>query len=207
MRRIKVSLGLSGMSAPELIEFALHIVTKMTGNAFFPTPSPSLGNLYNAAIALQSAFDQAQGGGTQQTAVMHQKREALETMLTAEGHYAEDIANDPLNAAAGAEAIILSAGMIAKRFSPHQKRVFTVDRGELSGTVVLTAEHAKRGFHEWQYSLDASKPDGWVDAASTLKASISISGLESTKQYFFRHRLVLKEGPGAWDGPISIVVL
>src|ERR1051325_1886645 len=150
MRRIKVSLGLSRMSVPEVIAFASEVVLKMTGNAFFTTPSPALVKITNGASALQTAFNNAQGGGTQQTAIMRQKREALETMLIAEGHYVEDVANDPVNAATGAEAIILSAGLAVKSFSPHQKRVFAVVRGEQPGTVILTAERAKRGFHEWQ---------------------------------------------------------
>lgn len=195
------------MSVSELIAFALHVVTKMTGNAFFPTPSPSLGSLYNAGIALQNASDQAQGGGTQQTAVMHQKRELLEGVLTSEGHYVEDTANDPANAATGAEAIILSAGMIVKQFNPPQKRVFTVERGALPGTAVLLAERAERGFHEWEYSLDASNPSSWISVDSTLKATVTISGLDNLKRYFFRHRLVLKEGPAVWDGPIDLMVL
>lgn len=202
------------MSVPEVIAFASEVVLKMTGNAFFTTPSPALVKITTGASALQTAFNNAQGGGTQQTAVMRQKREALETLLTAEGHYVEDIANDPVNAATGADVIILSAGMLVKRFSPHQKRVFTVERGKLPGTVILVAERAERGFHEWEYmladkanALDLSDSASWIPVDSTLKATVTISGLESTRKYFFRHRLVLKEGPAPWDGTIDIIVL
>ncbi|MBI4930562.1 MAG: hypothetical protein HY841_07360 [Bacteroidetes bacterium] len=204
--KAKVKLGLSRMSVPEMVEFALHVVSRMTGNAFFPSPSPSLGNLYNAAIALQNAFDQAQGSGPAQTAVMHQKREVMETELTAEGHYVEDVANDPANSVTGPEAIILSAGMDVKDVTPRQKRVFTVSNGNLPGTVELVAERAVRGSHEWQYTQDLSDPNSWIDAESTTQASVTVSGLESGKRYWFRHRAILPDGPTDYDGPVDIIV-
>jgi len=204
--KAKVKLGLSRMSVPEMVEYALHVVTRMTGNVFFPSPTPSLNSLYNAAIALQNAFDLAQGAGPAQTAVMHQKREALETALTTEGHYVEDVANDPVNSVTGPEAIILSAGMEVKDVTPRQKRVFTVTVGKLSGTVELVAERAVRGSHEWQYTLDLSDPNSWIDAESTTQASVTVSGLESGKRYWFRHRAILSDGPTDYDGPIDIIV-
>ena len=68
----------------------------MTGNSFFPTPLPTLASITAAANALNAAHDLALGGGPAQTAVMHQKREALEILLTAEGHTVEDVANNPV---------------------------------------------------------------------------------------------------------------
>ena len=207
MKRVKVNLGLKGMSVVRLIQFALHVATKMTGNLFFGTPSPTLVKISAAATSLQSAFNLATGGGPQQTAVMNSAREVMETLLTAEGHYVEDVANDPVNSVTGAAPIILSAGMNVKGFSPRQKRVFAVHRGALSGTVILEAKHVQRGSHEWQYTLDASDPNSWVDAEPSVQATTLVSGLDSAKGYFFRHRSVLKGGPTAWDGTIDIIVL
>lgn len=202
----KVSLGLKEKSVTELIAFAFHIVNKMFGNVFFPAPSPALNKITNAAIALQTAFDKAQGAGPEQTAVMRQKREAMETLLTAEGHYVEDAANDPVNAVTGPDVIILGAGMEVKHITPRQKQVFTVEAGKLPGTVMLIAERIVRGIHEWQYSLNVSDPEGWKEVDPTTKATTTITGLESGKRYWFRHRSVSKEGPSGYDGPVDSIV-
>lgn len=202
----KVSLGLKEKSVPELIAFAFHVVSKMFENAFFPSPAPALKKVTDAAMELQKAFDKAQGAGPEQTAIMHQKRETMETLLTAEGHYVEDVANDPENKITGPEVIILSAGMSVKHFTPRQKQVFEVSMGDKPGTVVLVAERVERGTHEWEYSLDPSDASGWIEVDPTSKATVTITGLESGKRYFFRHRSVSSDGTSAWDGTIDMIV-
>ena len=129
----------------------------------------------------------------------------METLLITEGHTVEDIANDPVNSVAGADAIILSAGMGVKHFTPRQRKEFSVEMGDAPGTVILFAERAE-GTHEWQYSLDDTDPNGWKEVDPTSKATTSISGLDSAKRYFFRHRSVTIDGPSAWEGPIDLVV-
>lgn len=206
MKRVKVSLGLDRMSVLELISFGFHVVSEMTGNSFFTSPHPALLTIASATTNLQTAEEDAQGGGPAETAVMRQMRELLEGYLIELGHYVEDVANDPNNILTGAETIILSAGMQVKELSPRQKQNFSAKAGELPGTADLTAEGVERGSHEWGYTLDVNDPNSWVDAGTTIKASITISGLESAKRYWFRHRAVLSSGPIAWDGPDGLVV-
>lgn len=205
--RLKTNLMLNSMSVPQLVAFAQHMVSKMTGNSFFATPSPLLPAVTTATTALQSAYDNAQGGGPAQTALMHQKREALEILLTAEGHYVEDRANDPANAATGAEAIILSAGINIKQTHSRQKNVFTASAGKTHGSAVLVAASAERGAHDWQYTLNPDQADSWIQVDQTIKATVTISGLEKLKTYYFRHRLILTDGAKSWDGPIELLVL
>lgn len=204
--RKKVTLMLKRMSTEELIAAAVNIVSKMTGNSFFSAPSPALSAITSAATALQTAYDNAQGGGPAQTAVMHQKREALEILLTALGHYVEDRANDPANAVVGSVAVILSSGMGVKHICPSQKHVFEAMPGKTQGSVILVAAAVKRGTHEWQYAADLNNP-GWVAVDSTIKATTVISGLVRFKTYYFRHRVLLKDGYTEWDAPVELLVI
>jgi len=204
--KTKVKLGMGGMRVAELIGFSTHAVTKMTGNTFFPTPSPALVTVTNATTALQNAFNAASGAGPVQTATMNQKRILLETLLTALGHYVEDIANDPVNSTTGADAIILSAGMDLKSTSPRQNQTFSVSAGGIPGTVDLTGESIQRGSHEWQYSVDTTNVNGWVNAIPTVQANTTITGLEIAKRYYFRHRIIAITGPTDWTEPESIIV-
>ena len=59
----KVNLNLSGRSIPNKIAFAGTVVLQMSGNAYFPTPSPTLTAVKTAADALNLAYQKAQTGG------------------------------------------------------------------------------------------------------------------------------------------------
>jgi hypothetical protein len=203
----KVKMGLDAMTVPQLMSYGTHVVTKMTGNTFFSTPNPALVKVTNAVTALQSSFNNAQGAGPGQTATMNQNKELLKTLLSALGHYVEDVANDPVNSITGAEAIILSAGMEVKNFSPPQKHIFSVSSGTLPGTVDLVGESIRRGTHEWQYTPDPNNANSWINAEPTVQSTTTISGLEIAKRYYFRHRLITIDGPTDWAEPMSIIVV
>jgi len=203
--KTKVNLMITKMTTEQLIAFALNIVSKMTGNSNFATPNPALPAITTAATALQTAYDNAQGGGPAQTSVMHQKRTALELLLSTLGHYVEDRANDPANAA-GPEAIVLSSGLSIKHVSPRQKQVFSANHGKIQGSVILVAATITRGNHEWQYTNDINNP-AWVAVTPTIKASVTITGLERFKTYYFRHRVLLADGYSEWEHAVELTVI
>ena len=204
--KTKVKLGLNKMSVSELLGYSAQVVSKMTNNPFFASPTPALDKITGATTALQDSFIKAQGGGRSQTSVMHQNRVTLEDNLTTLGYYVEAVANHPDNAETGANAIVFSAGMDVKQFTPAQRQVFSVKNGNMPGTIVLTAGSVKRGSHEWQYAANPPA-DGWTDAEPTVQATTIIMGLEPGKRYTFRHRSVLTDGPAAWEDPQSLIVV
>ena len=204
--KTKVKLGMQRMSVTELLGFATQVVSKMTGNSFFPSPIPTLDAVNGAVTALQNSYNKAQGGGPEKTAAMHQSKELLQDLLTALGHYVENVANAPANAETGGETIVLSSGMATRQFTPVQRQVFTVKNGKLPGTAELLASGLKRGSHEWQYAANPPA-DGWTDAEPTVQATTIIMGLEPGKRYTFRHRSVLTDGPAAWEDPQSLIVV
>jgi hypothetical protein len=205
--KTKVNLMLAKMTTEQLISFALNIISKMTGNSNFATPNPSLSAITTAVGALQTAYDNAQGGGPAQTSLMHQKRIALELLLTTLGHYVEDCANNPANAATGTEAIILSSGLNMKHISPRQKQVFSANHGTTQGSVILVADSIVRGTHEWQYTNDLTNPSLWIAVTPTIKASVTITGLERFKTYYFHHRVLLADGYSEWENPVELTVI
>jgi len=205
--KTKVKLGLKDLNVPELITYANHAVSKMTGNAFFPTPAPTLAKVATATINLSNAYNAALGAGPAQTAVVNQTRELLELLLTSLGGYVESIANDPANAIPGAEAIILSSGFEVKQVTPRQKQVFSVEHGNLSGSILVVATGIVFGMHEWQYYADHIQPIVWISVPTTSKSSTTISNLEVGKRYHVRHRTVGREGATDWEDALSIVVI
>jgi len=105
---------------------------------------------------------------------------------------------------ANAENIITASGMKVKKQGAINKQDFTVKPGEVSGSVVLVAKGAgKRGAHDWAKSEDGLN---WTPLTPTLPATTLISGMVRGTIVKFRHREILKDGPGDWSQPAEIVV-
>jgi hypothetical protein len=185
---------------PALITYAQGIVKGMTGNAYFPAPSPTLAALTAAIADLQSAetlaLTRAKGAAT----ARNEKRAALVSLLQQERSYVQGIADgSPENGA----SIIQSAGLAVKKVPTHGPRVFAAKPGTVSGAVKLVAPAAAhRSSYEWEYSTDGGKT--WVTMPPTLQAKTSITGLTPGSSVQFRYRAVTKTGAGDWSQPITM---
>lgn len=182
--KTKVELDLSRMNVPELLGFSTHIVSKMRGSRFFPSPQPTLERVMNATEELEDAFNLAQGTRSGKTAAVKQSREILELLLTVLGGYVEGRANAP----AGAEGIILSAGMNVMQFTPVQKQPSHTKQSKLRGAVSGAAEGVLRGSQEWKFINTASEM--WAAAEPGIQANII--GLKKGKRYSFGNHAVVK---------------
>ena len=85
----KIKLDLRSLTVPAKVQFMRQVVTKLTGNADFTTPSPSLVTIGDKADALEAAYNLQQT--TQQSA------KAATTSLGT----AEDAADAAMNSLAG----------------------------------------------------------------------------------------------------------
>lgn len=201
-KRWVVVLKLSRLSVPKKVEKARLIVTSMTGNAKLPSPNPPLADIANAADELEKAALAAQGGGKDETAIMHEKDVELERLLIAEGHYVEDTANASPKEA---ESIILSAGMEFKQVPVHTAKEFHVENGKLPGEANLRTKFVPNAAFIWQFRL--STVADWTNAPMTNKASTVISGLTSAIRYSFRVAILKSNVQGAWSDVVELIVL
>jgi len=99
-----VSLHLNQKNVLDKIEMGKTIVLKMTGNANFPTPFPTLATLQNVVNTFELADTAAATGSKQQKAELDEAEALLDATLTQIGKYVDIVAD-------GNEAIILSAGL------------------------------------------------------------------------------------------------
>lgn len=202
VKRTKVVLELGRLSVPEKIEKARFIVLSMTGNANFPSPVPPLGDITAITNALEAAALAAEGGGEDETAIMHEKESYLDRALTNEGMYVEVIANDT---PAEAESIILGAGMKSKKVPVHTAREFQVANTKIPGQVKMRTKFFPRSSFIWQYRVTTAT--AWLTAATTVKATFVLSGLSSAVRYSFRVAVVTKNGQGPWSNVLELVVM
>jgi len=103
----RIRLNLHRLSVIEKVTKAEQIVTALTGNASFPTPSPALAAITTAANDLKTANDDVlttRQTAKEKTAIQNQKEDALDQLLTQCAAYVESVGGNN-------EALILSAGM------------------------------------------------------------------------------------------------
>jgi hypothetical protein len=209
--KVKVNLSLQEKSDAEAIIDGKQIVLKMTGNPNFDGTanpvSPSLSVVTTAIDELESALAIAQKAGPAATKVLREKRLVLDTYLTKLGHYVEDTANDPAVTDDKREGIVVSAGMMVKAQTSHQKQHFDARNTQLSGTVRLVAEGIGRGAHEWQYTTDVTNFTNRVPVASTTTAHTDIHGLVSGTKYAFFHKEIVAGRASDWEGPVFLMVV
>jgi len=198
--RVLVALHLPE-NAEALVLKTRAIVDKMTGNSWFPQPSPTLAKVLAAAEALHDA----QIGALRRTKGLPQKRNearaALVNLLKQLKAYVEGVANDSPEHAV---SIIESAGLDAVLPTHAEKAPFAVEPYLVSGQVLLRVKAGPKGCtYYFQRSTDGGET--WEDLEPTKKAETIASGLVPGKTYWFRFRILGRRGFGDWSDKLSIV--
>lgn len=198
----QVALKLSRLTVPQKIESARFIVLSMTGNANFPTPSPTLASITTLTNSLETAHIAALGGGTDDTANMHAKEVVLDLSLKLLASYVEGIANAN---SITAEAVILSAGMPVRKSPTHLAKDFDVIPTGNPGEVKISTKYKVNATFIWQMTTNASDENSWVQITQTTQSKIIKSGLVSGTRYYFRVAMVDRTGIQPWSNVLNII--
>ena len=176
------------------------IVTMMTDNTNFPTPTPSLEEVKAALDAVEACEELARKGGkgmVQERDVTLRRAHNKMTVLKA---YVQGIANEDPDKA---EAIILSAGMNVGKPRTRTKLPTSARRGDAPGRVVLDAKALPKPVqYRWQISTDQQT---WTDVTESFKTKTTVEGLVPAMAYSFRLRTVTKNGPSDWSPPVTVI--
>ena len=202
----KIKLNLSTLSIPHKIGKAQQIVGALTGNASFPTPSPSLANITTATNDLSAAYADAQAArqtAKLATVAQNQREDALDQLLTQLAAHVESVAGNN-------EELILSAGMDTRAAAtpttdpPGQPQAVTPTAGDRDGEIDLswdTVTGAK------SYVIDKSgdpvTPTSWFHSGVSTKSSYTARGLTSGTRYWFRVAAVNSNGQSGWSDPAT----
>ena len=204
MKKNVVVLKQAGLSIPKKIERSRFIVTSMTGNANFTTPSPTLATITANANNLETAHLASEGGGVDDTSNMHAKELVLDLSLKALAAYVEGIANsNPLNA----EAIILSSGMDVKSGGGRTAKDFAAVQTGNPGEVKLSTVSSPRATFVFQMTTDPNTATSWVTIGQSTRATMIQSGLTSGTRYYFRVAMIDKNGQNPWSDVKNIIAL
>ena len=211
----KVKLDLQALTDEEFAELLELVVTRMTGNAAFPTPNPALTVLTANVDDLRTLIGQRKSllaQAQQKTIAIRAKRDVGSTTITNEANYVEGIANASTDPANPPDAIIASAGMeVAGTASPvgpmPQITALAATQSDSDGEVDLHWNPIKRGLNSYliEKTTDPAGQTGWSYAATATKSSAAVTGLTSGTRYWFRVAGVGAAGQGPWSDPATKV--
>lgn len=199
MKTIKV--GLDGLSALEKVAKALYIEGKLTGNASFPTPQPTVAALTAARTKLENAIAAALNGGKDATFAKNTAEDELDELIVQEAGYVVSVAG-------GDEALILSAGYeVRKPGSPigplPQVANLRADLTDQPGEILLDWD-PQYGAHEFEAQRNDGDPAdelGWKVVAFTTKSKHLDKGLASGSTHWYRVRARGTAGDSPFSDP------
>jgi hypothetical protein len=201
-----VSLAFARAKDGNLLILCDSVLTKMTGNAEFPNPTPSLASVQTSATAFQNALAEAKDGGPAKTAAKNAAREVLVDKLRSLALYVQQ-------ECAGDLAVLLSSGFEATKAPtpagvlPAPQQV-TLTQGTLSGSLDLRGRPVPNaGAYEGQKTTTIDNPNSWEPVDQTTAARMTVEGLTPGKTYWGRLRAIGSAGPGAWSEPVSAIAL
>jgi hypothetical protein len=200
----QIKLDLQGKTVPQKIQFLRDLVTQMTGNANYPTPSPALSAITAKANALEAAL------GTQ-AAAQQAAKTATTNLETREGEAdaaVNSLSNYVWETSGGDEAKIQSAGMSLRApktptTSLPAPQGLAVTAGDNEGELDAVWDPVpKNKGYEVQTSPDPVTGTSWAFAETSTASKTTLTGLPSGSKIWVRVRaLGPKKIKSPWSDP------
>lgn len=205
MRR-KIKLALAGVNAAALIEKCGTLITKLTDNANFPSPTPSLAELTAAVTELTSATIAASKGDRELILVRREQEIVVANMI-------RNLAGYVTMTADGNGAKIASAGFELVKLPEPQPAIsrpvdFKAQRGAHTGEVELSWRLVRNAatYVVEMTTGDPQLPETtWATAAITTKVKIKFSDLNVGQFYYYRVKAIGRNSESPFSD-ISLVM-
>ena len=197
----RIRLNLKNLTITEKIAKGRQIVTAMSNNNSFPSPSPPLTDVTTALEDLEKAFALVQSAKSETaTRVVVQDNAAtkVDQILTQLAGYVESVAGRD-------DTLITSAGMDTKAVRsassvPNVPQAFSAAAGEHEGEINLSWKAVPNArSYTIESSNDPATASTWTHVGIATSASKTISDLTSGKRYWFRIAAVGASGQSGWS--------
>ncbi|KAA9034561.1 hypothetical protein FW778_22250 [Ginsengibacter hankyongi] len=187
----------------KLLTKAMDILASMTGNEFFPTPTPALTAVSDAITAFQDALTGAATRDRTKVILKNRARVDLIAVLKSLGNYVTFTAN-------GDSAMIGSTAFDTRKVpqpvivtKPTVKVELGVNSGEL--TNMAAAAGGGRSFVH-QYTPDPLTDESVWESFTSTSRKFTFTGLEKAKIFWCRVGIVGAKGQLIFSDPVSKVV-
>jgi hypothetical protein len=201
----KVVMGFSGLSVSDQVERGRDIKSKITGNANFTTPNPTMVVFGDAIDALETAYNESRNRDRVKIATMKLRREEFLALVVTLAGYVQETSE-------GDGEKILSTGFFVKRGrTPKSDTAGTVyglrlEDGTVSTKVKATWEAADDTVI---YIIESSDTADFATAelkGFTTKTTKELGGFTEGKTVWVRVTPIGRENPGTKSDPASIIV-
>jgi hypothetical protein len=199
-----VTLGLKGLTVPQLIQNSRHYVLSMTGNPYFPTPTPALASITAQTDQLEKDYAISLTRVKGSVGVMRAEEKKLITLNKTLASYVEMIANG--NPPPGTD-VIPKAGMVEKKTAVKKPKGFSVIHGPVMGEVILNSKSVKNVSTAYQMSTDPNNAALWQTIYMGIRVKFAKTGLTTGTRYYFRMAVTSKGVQGNWSAPIDLLVV
>jgi hypothetical protein len=185
-----------------LLTAAQTIITSMTGNLGYPSPSPTLTAVISATNDFADAMAAAANGGKTLTAAKNARRAALVALLRALANYVQVTCNGDLT-------VLLSSGFPIQK--PQRNPIGTlpapanliVSVGSLSGELDASVSPVfGAATYNWRLAA-ASAPGVNLQTAQTTAGNNTFSGLTPGATYVIQVNAVGAAGVSDWSKSVS----
>jgi Fibronectin type III domain len=200
----RVSLAFARKIDTDLIAFTRNVVTLMTGNSQYPTPSPTLKVLTTAVDALETAVHEALDGGKIAIATRNAARAEMLSLLRQEAAYVTGNCNADLLLLLGSGFEPIKApSPVGVLPAPENLRVSLTG---VSGEMYLRFDRVTNAAN---YSIQtAQSSDGpWQDQTLSTSTRVTLRGLTPGKVYWVRAQANGSAGPSGWSGVASAMAV
>ena len=182
------------------------IIASMTGNANFPTPSPTLAVITTALSAFTVALADAADGGVEKTAIKNARRAELVSLLRQLSSYVFATADGDMTK-------LLSSGFPAQKTSrspigPLPAPMTPVlSQGPVTGSLSASTPPIGGAYiYNWRVAL-ASAPTTYVKQQQTTAASNTFDSLTPGQLYNVELNAVGTAGTTDWSGPGELMII
>lgn len=197
MKKVKLALYLVGLNPTNKLSFANNVLSKMTGNLNFLTPTPPLSVLLSTINDFQMAVIASVPIPAEVKAKEYQLNKVLK-MLAA---YVQYTCNDD-------DVVALSSGFDLKASSLPKAKIFTATQGALSGTVNVECPYVDaRTAYVWEIISDPINLNAWQNCGTTVNTKLTVSSLISGNKYWFRVKAITSKGEQPYCDPHMVHVV
>lgn len=202
---LRIVNGFDKLSDSDLLAKANNIINGMTGNASFPTPTPTLATVQTGITSFSDALAVAQSGSPYDRSVKNQKKRDLINLLHTLGNYVQFTANG--------DAVIAQSSnfSINKPLSPAPPVTaaenLQLEDGVNQGEVIFSFDRVP-GAKSYIYQCTpdpVADNSQWQSQTGTVR-KVSFTDLEIGKRYWFRVVGIGINGQGVYSEPVSRIV-
>lgn len=198
--------GTARLNPRSLVFFTRRLINKMTGNANFPDPDPSLADLTAKLTEFENLATAALNGGRAEVYNRNESAKELKAMLRTLADYVSLVAK-------GNGTLILSSGFDV-RSEPEPAPPLTNPRGleasrsSRSGEVTLDWTTVPNALN-YQVEFTTTDPNlpevNWVQSGVSSKSKYSVDNLSVGQYYWFRVKAYGRDDASGYSDPARVM--